>query len=187
MLSLKKGQLSLEMIIMLVVLLVLAGVIIMLILTFLKPETFKKGQEEIQKLEFEQKCKALCEAKDLKFCTTYWDGRDWNFNKQSNEVVRVREGPSFYSCEDRIYCFLVYDCKNWLGSGINQIKRCKELLCKSYLEMSDNDINWATEKLSKDIGENSFSTECSYETFRNTVEELNEIDWVEKSGILEGC
>jgi hypothetical protein len=170
----KKAQATLETIIMLVVLLVLAGVMISLILTTLKPPS--APEKIISKQEFLSKCKSYCEDPDriAEYCRLYWNGNDWNGNKVVNEIIQVGS-YNWYACEDRIYCFLIQPCDN-LGSGLDLLRRCKEILCSVYTEKY-GDVTIATQKLKQDI---SFSTKCDL----NSVP--SEENWYKKV-FEEGC
>jgi hypothetical protein len=170
-----KAQLTLETIIMLVVLLVLAGVMITLILTTLKPPTQPK--QAISKQEFLSMCEEYCNdpEKTLKYCSTYWDGNDWNGNRVPNELIKFDE-TKLYGCEDRVYCFLVKPCDR-LGTGINLIRRCKEIICGTYLDLYE-DPNIATQHLKNDV---SFSNKCSLASV------APEDNWYERAGFEEGC
>jgi hypothetical protein len=153
-----KSQVTLETIIMLVVLLVLAGVMITLILTTLKPPA--SPEKVLSKQEFLSQCENYCNdpGKVVEYCRLYWNGNDWNGNKVSYELIQVG-AYNWYTCEDRIYCFLVQPCDR-LGSGLDLIKRCKDILCGIYLDKY-GDANLATQHLLQDIG---FSNKCTLST-----------------------
>jgi len=170
-----KSQLTLETIIMLVVLLVLAGVMITLILTTLKPPTSQ--EKAISKKEFESLCENYCNdpEKTAEYCRTYWNGNDWNGNKAPNEIIKVGE-YNWYTCEDRVYCFLYKPCDR-IGTGLALIKRCKEILCGIYLDKYDGDERIATQRLLQDI---SFSLKCSISSVPS------EENWYDKV-FKEGC
>jgi len=139
---------------MLVVLLVLAGVMITLILTTLKPPS--SPEKVLSKQEFLSMCENYCNdpEKDVEYCRTYWNGRDWNGNNIPSELIRVGK-YSWPACEDRIYCFLVKPCER-LGTGIELLRRCRDLLCGTYIDIYES-VEVASRKLKSDI---SFSTRC---------------------------
>jgi hypothetical protein len=173
----KKAQATLETIIMLVVLLVLAGVMISLILTTLKPPS--APERVISKQEFLSKCENYCNDPNriAEYCRLYWNGNDWNENKIPNEIIQV--GPyNWYTCEDRIYCFLVSPCER-LGSGLDLMRKCRDILCGLYMEKYE-DEDKATEKLLQDI---SFSRKCTIVESEKVPEED---DWYTKV-FKEGC
>jgi len=151
-----KSQITLETIIMLVVLLVLAGVMITLILTTLKPPS--SPEKILSKQEFLSKCESYCNdpEKAAEYCRLYWNGRDWNQNNIPSELIQVG-AYNWYACEDRIYCFLVQPCER-LGSGAELLQKCKDLLCGMYLDKYE-DSNIATQKLKSDI---NFSNKCRF-------------------------
>jgi len=159
---------------MLVVLLVLAGVMITLILTTLKPPT--SPEKVISKQEFLSQCENYCNdpEKVAEYCRIYWNGNDWNGNKVPYELVQVG-AYNWYTCEDRVYCFLVKPCDN-LGTGLDLIKRCKDILCGIYLDKY-GDEKLATQHFLKDI---SFSTKCSISSAPS------EENWFDKI-LKEGC
>jgi Na+-transporting NADH:ubiquinone oxidoreductase subunit NqrC len=171
-----KGQLTLETIIMLVVLLVLAGVMITLILTTLKPPQFSK--KSISKQQFIQECQSLCEAKNYgKYCSYYWDGEDWDGDNSPSEVIKVNDGTNdWLACEDRVYCFLVTTCDD-LGYGRYKIEACVDHLYSANLQKF-GDEKRAKEATSKLF---SFSLKCSYSKFQSTVKSASsvspEVDW----------
>jgi hypothetical protein len=162
----KKAQISLEMVIMLVVLLVLAGVVISLILHFLRPGAITPPEQALAKREFLAACERYCrDTESLDYCRYYWNGRDWNENKINSEVIKVGK-YDWYACEDRIYCFLVVPCEERFGSGLKAIEKCKELLCQAYLEKYNGDKVKATAALFDAVG---FSPECSYQKFNSSL------------------
>ena len=170
-----KAQLTLETIIMLVVLLVLAGVMITLILSTLKPPA--APERVLSKQEFLSQCENYCNdpEKQVEYCRLYWKGRDWNQNNIPSELIQVGS-YNWYACEDRIYCFLVQPCER-LGTGLELLQRCKELLCGIYLDKY-GDSTIATQKLKIDIG---FSKTCG---FSNVPEYENWYKKVFESGCV---
>ena len=139
---------------MLVVLLVLAGVMITLILTTLKPPG--SPEEVLSKQEFLSQCENYCNDpnKIAEYCRLYWNGNDWNGDRVPYQLVQVGT-YNWYTCEDRVYCFLVTSCER-LGSGKDLLRKCKDILCGIYTDKYGNDT-LATQQLFKDIG---FSNRC---------------------------
>ena len=168
-----RAQVTLETIIMLVVLLVLAGVMITLILNIKPPAS---PQKFMSKQEFLSKGESYCNDPDkvVEYCRLYWDGNDWNENKIPYENITVG-AYNWYACEDRIYCFLVKPCDR-LGSGLDLLKKCKDILCGVYLDKYGGDVNLATLSLLRDIG---FSKKCS---LSSAPPEENWYDKVFKNG-----
>jgi hypothetical protein len=169
-----KAQLTLETIIMLVVLLVLAGVMITLILTTLKPPA--SPQKVLSKQEFLSQCESYCNdpEKTVEYCRLYWNGKDWNGNNEPNERIQVG-AYKWYTCEDRVYCFLVKPCER-LGTGLDLIRRCKNIICGTYLDKYER-ADIATAKLLEDVG---FSNKCYLSGIPR------EEDWYSKV-FREGC
>ena len=169
-----KGQITLETIIMLVVLLVLAGVMITLILTTLKPPA--SPEKVLSKQEFLSRCESYCNdpEKIVEYCRLYWNGNDWDGDKVSYQVIKVG-AYNWYACEDRIYCFLLKPCDK-LGTGAELLRRCKDILCGVYLDKY-GDADLATQRLLEDV---SFSAKCSFSSIPP------EENWYEKI-FREGC
>lgn len=168
----QKGQLSLEMVVGLIILLVVAGVVISLVLGFIKPETFLKSTRRAKIEEFKSFCKGLCQSDVLEYCRSYYgmnEGEnDWNGNNKKYELIKV--GPyQWYTCEDRVYCFLIEPCELL---GENPIRGCKELLCQSFLEKYEGNVEWANEALLETI---QFSTKCNLD--RIPADEKEREDW----------
>jgi len=152
-----KSQASLEMVIGLVILLVVAAVVISLVIYYINPKRVPNPSEELSVRAFLQKCEEYCSSNDINaFCTYYYQDNDWNKNGIKYEVVNVGK-YNWPTCEDRVYCFLVVPCEDKLGSGISAIEKCKEILCQTYIEKY-NDVNLASEALHNDI---NFSNRCN--------------------------
>jgi hypothetical protein len=144
----KKAQLTLETIIMLVVLMVLAGVMITLILNTLKPPS--SPEKVLSKKEFLQKCENYCNDPERigEYCSLFWEGKDWDEDKIPNELINLTSF-NWPACEDRIYCFLVQPCER-LGGGLELIRTCKDILCGVYLDKYGN-VNDANQALKENI------------------------------------
>lgn len=190
-----KAQISLEMIVMLVVLLVLAGVIIFLITHFLSTGTFERlrSSTELEKKRFFSQCEEYCkDPNSIEYCRAYYD-KDWDGDGTLN-VISVGK-YNWYACEGRIYCFLVYPCEDRFGKGLETIKKCKQLLCQTYYEKYE-DMERANRALFNDIrlppgcdwtevrkkeGEDNwfdrfFGTDCSGRVYSSqTTSPINEI------------
>jgi len=157
----RKGQASLEMVVGLIILLVVAGVVITLVLHFIKPSNLPNPEKQIKVRNFLMECEEYCkDTNSVEFCRHYFDG-DWNGNGRKNEIVEVGK-YKWKTCENRVYCFLVYDCEDRFGSGRQQIENCRKLLCQTYLDKYGyddkedvdkallDDINFDTRKCSLD-------------------------------------
>ncbi len=146
----RKGDKSLEMIIGLMILLVVAAVVIKLFLNYVNPEKVPTApEEELAKKSFYSECETLCtkamQQKSLEYCTTYFKGNDWNHNGIPNEKITVGATAFWDVCEDRIYCFHVVDCSSSDRKiGINE---CKQLLCNAAEEKYGNNPTLKTNYL----------------------------------------
>ncbi len=154
----RKAQASLEMVVGLIVLLVVAGVVISLVLHYINPKRIPNPNEQMDVRAFLDKCEEFCEDRTtLKYCTYYYPGRDWNKNGKKDELIKVGD-YNWYACEDRIYCFLVVPCEKRFGSGKKAIETCKELLCQTYNEKY-GDLSYCDKALNYTIKVSS-STTC---------------------------
>ncbi|MGC9310132.1 MAG: hypothetical protein ACP5E4_00215, partial [Candidatus Aenigmatarchaeota archaeon] len=126
----KKGQASLEMVVGLIILLVVAGVIIALVMRTIGGG----GVEEMARGDFARKyvdsCNGYCDSENyLKYCTATFKDEfstvDWDGDKKEGRLVRDRGGVWDF-CEDRVYCFLVTDCPAM------DIDGCRQYLCQTY-------------------------------------------------------
>lgn len=135
-LMIKRAQgLSLDMVIGMLILLVVAMVVINL---FIK--TIKRGEEASQfswEFQFKEKCEQLCQdyksTRSIEFCKTRVQDVlpnydfDWNDNNIKREKIKV---GLWEVCEDAIYCFHIdTSCKDILT-----MEKCRELLCQELLE-----------------------------------------------------
>lgn len=153
----KRAQASLEMVIGLVILLVVAGVVISLVIFYISPKKIPSPGEQLTLREFETNCEAYCnDLRSNKYCTDYYSGTDWDKNGIKKEIVKVGmyEWPV---CEDRVYCFLVFPCEERFGTGWNAIEKCRRMLCQTYQEKYGADYTKLNEALKDDI---TFSDEC---------------------------
>jgi hypothetical protein len=159
----KMKGLALETTIILIVISILALLTINLILIFIIPNEIEKP---LAKREFLFKCEVLCkDVESLEYCRYYWEGDDWNGNGIKSEIIEV--GPyKWYACEDRIYCFLLVPCEDRFGSGLKVMKKCRELLCKAYLEKFGGNKTIATKVLLNSVG---FSAKCSKDKFNKVL------------------
>jgi len=170
-----RGQFSLEMVVGLIILLVVAGVVIGLVLFYISPQKMPKPGEEIGIRTFLSKCENYClDQNSLDYCRYYYEGNDWNRNGVKYEVIGVGK-HGWLTCEDRVFCFLVVPCEDRFGSGLEALKKCKNILCQTYIEKYGN-VEKATEALLRDI---SFSTKCN---LNNVPDEENWFVQVFKKG-----
>jgi len=169
-----KAQASLEMVVGLIILLVVAGVVISIVIHTIKPP---KPPEKIKIEEFKSECQSFCkDLGSLEYCTSYYNGQDWDLDGIKNEIVEVGQ-YSWSTCEDRVYCFLVEPCEDRFGSGLSALRRCKEMLCQRYLEKYEYNLTAANEELFDKI---SFSEKCN-------IDSVPEKDNWYKKVFLDGC
>lgn len=145
-----KAQASLEMVVGLIILLVVAAVVISLVLHYIRPESMPQPSEQLEKGKFLENCELYCQNDPVEYCRYYYPGDDWDGDEIRHEVVEVGD-YKWPTCEDRVYCFLVQPCEDRFGRGLDAIKKCKELLCQTYLEKHGGNVDRATEELRDDI------------------------------------
>ena len=146
-----KSQASLEMVVGLIILLVVAGVVISLVIYYISPKKMPKASEELSKTAFLTKCESYCkDLQSVEYCRYYYPGSDWNKDGLSHKVVRVGK-YEWPTCEDRVYCFLVYPCEDRFGIGLNALESCRKLLCNTYLEKYGWNETLANQSLKDDI------------------------------------
>ncbi len=136
----RKGQKSLEMIIGMIILLVLAAIVINMMTQSLNPQAIPNKEKELAHTNFFSTCENLCNAlkndrTKLDFCTyRYTKDNDWNGNGIKNEKITIEGGIGWPVCEDAIYCFLVYPCYLEDGTRVTG-EVCRELLCQQAAEI----------------------------------------------------
>lgn len=139
-----KAQASLEMVVGLIILLVVAGVVIGLVLHFIRPDVFPNPGQTISKNTFLDECNNFCENGDyVQYCKHYYGdsnkdmSQDWNENGVKNEMIPVGN-MEWQTCENRIYCFLIKPCDKLGNGGIESIEKCRTILCQTYMEKYNN-------------------------------------------------
>ncbi|MBS3055353.1 MAG: hypothetical protein J4452_02600 [Candidatus Aenigmarchaeota archaeon] len=141
-----KGQMSLEMIIGLLILLVVAFVVIRL---FLNQTSGLGGLSDVRKSlqygEFKQGCDQLCkEGNIVKWCSTKLTG-DTDLNRNGRIDSIDSEGLlGFKACENAIYCMNMFPCVTDNGKLIPQ--DCVQTLCSAYYQ-SYQDVTKANQKV----------------------------------------
>ncbi|MFB6088606.1 MAG: hypothetical protein ABEK36_02385 [Candidatus Aenigmatarchaeota archaeon] len=149
-----KGQMSLEMIIGLVILLVVAAVVINIFITKVNLDQIGGPPEkQLEKREFISNCESYCKEYrnkgSLKYCKEHYKGADWNMNEKEGELIEVGPDASWQVCEDRVYCFHAVPC-DW-DTGELTMSDCKALLCQVYSEKYRGNLTMATKALKDDI------------------------------------
>ncbi|MFB6075643.1 MAG: hypothetical protein ABEK17_00725 [Candidatus Aenigmatarchaeota archaeon] len=151
----KRGQMSLEMIIGLVILLVVAAVVINIFITKVNVDNLQGPPEQkLAKDEFKNNCESLCKKYQnegtLEYCRTFYQGNDWDLEKKDDIINVVKVGEKNWDvCEDRVYCFHAVPC-NW-GTGELTMSDCKALFCQAYSEKYNGNLTMATKALKDDI------------------------------------
>ena len=165
-----KAQASLEMVVGLIILLVVAAVVIGLVLHYITPTSMPNPSEQIEKRKFLENCETYCQSDLIEYCRYYYPGDDWDKDGIKHELIEVGQ-YKWPTCEDRVYCFLVSPCDK-VGSGLNAIKRCRELLCGTYLEKYSGDVTLANESLWDDI---NFPNVCDLSSIEGTPDDWYQI------------
>lgn len=129
----RKGQKSLEMIIGLVILLVVAAVVISMFLNiFQEPDV---GQDAVEMAEIENECESLCgnfrQAGDNPSIMTEYCLSTFVADVTGDGTTNERAGSGYGQyCEDGIKCFNVHDCT--IGRQTYDAEGCQEHLCDYY-------------------------------------------------------
>jgi len=134
-----KGQMSLEMVIGLLILLVVAAVVINLFLGNIKGiSTVKDYQSDLDYRKFKTNCEGYCkegsEGALVAYCSEKLKSKDLN----KNGIVDLLQTASgvWKMCEDGIYCFLIAPCER--ESGDIGAKECRQILCKAWVDALDS-------------------------------------------------
>lgn len=161
-----KGDKSLEMIIGLIVLLVVAAVVINMFLGTFDPNKIGKvnPQCDTDKKTFITKCERLCNqfqtdrnpltAKE--FCETSTKLDVDCDNKISKTTSKV-EIP-LEICEDTVYCFMVQSC-DWANGKLGW-SECVSTMCEVYTQLYDGDTDLANEAVLDKIKTGETITSC---------------------------
>ncbi|MEM7826880.1 MAG: hypothetical protein QXQ40_01505 [Candidatus Aenigmatarchaeota archaeon] len=155
----KKGQMSLEIIIGLLILLVVAAVVISMFLSrFKKFPTTEEFLKEQEFTTFKNKCKQYCSefmsTGDLSVGAQYCihrlfrAGSDKFGNKGMIDIITIADGFPLTEgrpvCEDAIFCFHIEDCSEY-GEPIRW-DNCRQILCR-YFYKTYNDEAIASQKV----------------------------------------
>jgi hypothetical protein len=150
--SLVKGQMSLEMIIGLLILLVVAAVVINLFMGNIKSiGGIQKWTDSQKYKDFVSNCQGLCndylsnpdsKGTIAKYCSAALIGEDLNGNGIVDKIAA--DVLPFPVCEDAIYCFHVYNCEK--DKARFDMVQCRQLLCTVYNELY-KDMNKANQKV----------------------------------------
>jgi len=131
-----KAQMSLEMIIGLLILLVVAAVVISLFMDRIKQITqINDWQSDMEYKKFKATCESYCkdtsEGSLPKFCSEKLKKKDLDGD---GKVDTLKSDTSVLSmCEDAIYCFHVASCEK--DGDVIGAKECKGILCRAWSEV----------------------------------------------------
>jgi uncharacterized protein (UPF0333 family) len=147
-----KGQMSLEMIIGLLILLVVAAVVINMFLGNIKSiGGVKKWTDNLKYKEFVSICQGLCndylsnpsnKGTIAKYCYQQLGKEDLNANGVYDKIEA--DILPFAICEDAVYCFHVFTCEK--DKVKFDMAQCRQLLCNLYNEIY-KDWNKADQKV----------------------------------------
>ncbi len=132
----KKGQMSLEMIIGLLILLVVAVVVIRIFLQSMSGAEDLGVKNELAYKNFKSNCESLCSnykasgtrATLAKYCYTDLGNIDLNENGIIDKLTA--DTKILPICEDGIYCFHVTECET--DYGVIDWDDCRKVVCESY-------------------------------------------------------
>lgn len=169
---------SLEMIIGLLILLVVAAVVINLFMGQIKGVTgVKQYQDDLDYRKFKSECESFCNEGEVgslvSFCSNKLNKDDLNGNKLT-DIIRSKTS-ALPMCEDGIYCFLVVDCDTAAGK-IDPII-CKQILCKEWNKIYNDNPAKASCKVSELI--KGWGT-CKLDN-TDTTDDDNE-NWYKRAG-----
>lgn len=146
----RKGQMSLEMIIGLIILLVVAAVVIKIFMDKMSGDALAPP-ETLELEAFRQHCDALCTryvdtnfagAEALAYCEKSFE---IDLNKNGKIPGEAWKLEGYGLCEDRVYCFNIKEC-NWGSSERSRLspEKCKDIMCDVYTERyGDNNVTAA--------------------------------------------
>lgn len=154
----RKGQMSLEMIIGLVILLVVAAVVIKIFLDRMGSTGTDLTKGELALESFRQNCNILCQryvdtnfagSEALAYCEKSFE---IDLNKNGKIPGESGQVNAFGVCEDHVYCFNIIEC-NWGPSEKNRLTptKCKDIMCDVYTSRQGGDNNTAAQYIATKI------------------------------------
>jgi hypothetical protein len=141
----RKGQKSLEMIIGLVILLVVAGVVISTFLNQFQDNPGSQYEDTLQQEEIKRTCQSKCSAYKsasgiraqtaaIDYCTS-----TFNYDADGDGTLSETAGRLYNSyCEDGVKCFNIQTCE--IGRTTLDAERCKEVM-QNYYTSSEVGLN----------------------------------------------
>ncbi|MEM5792921.1 MAG: hypothetical protein QXY45_00990 [Candidatus Aenigmatarchaeota archaeon] len=136
----KKAQMSLEMIIGLLILLVVAVVVIRIFLKGMSQNPQDQFEQTLKDMNFIGECDRLCNeyknsgtrAALAKFCYTKMTGNP-DLNKNGKIDKLKAKTKLLEICEDSVYCFHMTTCET--DAGIIDWSDCRDAVCNEYIEI----------------------------------------------------
>ena len=179
-----KAQASLEMVVGLIILLVVAGVVISLVIHFINPERMPDPREKLSINDFLANCETYCEDHNsVDYCREYYSRGDWDKDGEKDELIKVGK-HDWVTCEDRIYCFLVKPCERFGSGGLDTMDKCKRVLCQTYMEkLGDEEDSSAAIKDALQL----HTSKCSFSPSSLAANGFKESDagWMELFDVLD--
>ncbi len=149
-----KGQMSIQMIVALVILLVVAVVTIRVFLKKMgEAEQPQQNMKEIiRDIGFEGQCERLCNEYKLdestaalaKYCYTKLEG-DTDLNNNGLVDSFNANTKVLPICEDGVYCFHVVECKT--NTGVVDWEDCRKTVCDEYSKIDGVDVDGKVKEL----------------------------------------
>jgi len=165
-----KGQKSLEMIVGLVILLVVAAVVINIFINYVSTEKLPvKPEDSLEAQNAETTCQNLCARYEntgktvdaFEYCTKRFVPIDWNRNSK----IDLTKIGVWDVCEDAVYCIHLKPCE-W-RTGALTMHDCQMIVCQQYLEkyaIEPNADELATQAMLDDMISGENGTVCSLPT-----------------------
>jgi hypothetical protein len=155
-----KGQKSLEMIIGLIMLLVVAAVVIGIFLNYFvesgQLDKLRGGaQSKVEMQQFISNCEKLCNdflnsgnpTQASAFCEEH---RELDLDGDKTVTIAEATTKKYRVCEKKVYCFMVYDCKLPKGNKLDW-QKCRDVECSVYMDLYDGNRNKAYMALLENI------------------------------------
>jgi hypothetical protein len=133
---------SLEMVVGIMILLIVAVVIINMVIKIRPPP-----KPDLTEVEFNSKCQQLCNdfladptpESATNFCDFNVKNYDWNYNGIVGDKF-VAKTMVLPVCESEVYCFQMYNCKMANNQNIGW-DDCKNFLCQAYTKVYGNNAS----------------------------------------------
>lgn len=183
----RKGQMSLEMIIGLVILLVVAAVVIKIFLDRMGSTGTDLTKGELKLEAFRQNCQVLCQRyvdtnfagpEALAYCEKSFE---IDLNKNGKIPGESGKVNAYGVCEDKVYCFNIIEC-NWGPSEKSRLTptKCKDIMCDVYTDRQGGDNSTAAEYIASKIEFGScdyYDSEISFTTTIAPIKTITLAEW----------